>query len=132
MNAWSRTKAFLSRREAQRGQVLIILAFGLVFLAALVGLMIDVGIYTTNNIIAHNNAAVGCVTAAEAYRRGGSASGAFADIAATSFYPTKNLGGIGEGGMVLTKRADLYERAKKLRVHGMGEQRLGRLRQTLS
>jgi dTDP-4-amino-4,6-dideoxygalactose transaminase len=55
-------------------------------------------------------------------RRNGIASGAFADIAATSFYPTKNLGGIGEGGMVLTKRADLYERAKKLRVHGMGEQ----------
>ncbi len=50
------------------------------------------------------------------------ASGAFGDIAAVSFYPTKNLGGIGEGGMVLTKRADLFARAKKLRVHGMGDQ----------
>ena len=50
------------------------------------------------------------------------ASGAFGDIAAVSFYPTKNLGGIGEGGMVLTKRADLFGRAKKLRVHGMGDQ----------
>lgn len=54
-------------------------------------------------------------------RRGGVASGAFGDIAAISFYPTKNLGGIGEGGMVLTKRADLFERARKLRVHGMNE-----------
>ncbi len=36
--------------------------------------------------------------------------GAFGDIAAMSFYPTKNLGGIGEGGMVLSKRKDLGER----------------------
>ncbi len=49
-------------------------------------------------------------------------SGAFGDIAATSFYPTKNLGGIGEGGMVYTKRSDLAEKVKKLRVHGMGNQ----------
>jgi len=47
-------------------------------------------------------------------------SGSFGDIAALSFYPTKNLGGIGEGGMVLSKRRDLGERVKKLRVHGMG------------
>jgi dTDP-4-amino-4,6-dideoxygalactose transaminase len=45
--------------------------------------------------------------------------GAFGDIAALSFYPTKNLGGIGEGGMVLSKRQDLGERVRKLRVHGM-------------
>ncbi|HVN23764.1 MAG TPA: DegT/DnrJ/EryC1/StrS family aminotransferase [Syntrophorhabdales bacterium] len=51
----------------------------------------------------------------------GTMCGKFGDIAALSFYPTKNLGGIGEGGMVLTKRDDLAQRAKKLRVHGMGE-----------
>ncbi len=55
-------------------------------------------------------------------RKNGIMSGAFGDIAATSFYPTKNLGGIGEGGMVYTKRADLGEKVKKLRVHGMGSQ----------
>lgn len=54
-------------------------------------------------------------------RRAGTAAGGFGDIAATSFYPTKNLGGIGEGGMVLTKRNDLGELARKLRVHGMGD-----------
>lgn len=54
-------------------------------------------------------------------KRGGVSAGGFGDIAATSFYPTKNLGGIGEGGMVLTKRDDLGERSRKLRVHGMGE-----------
>jgi len=54
-------------------------------------------------------------------KRGGVAAGSFGDIAATSFYPTKNLGGIGEGGMVLTRRPDLADKARKLRVHGMGE-----------
>ncbi len=51
----------------------------------------------------------------------GTMCGKFGDIAALSFYPTKNLGGIGEGGMVLTKRDDLAERTRKLRVHGMGQ-----------
>jgi dTDP-4-amino-4,6-dideoxygalactose transaminase len=50
----------------------------------------------------------------------GRMAGSFGDIAALSFYPTKNLGGIGEGGMVLTKRDDLGEKVRKLRVHGMG------------
>jgi len=52
-------------------------------------------------------------------RKGSGMSGSFGDIAALSFYPTKNLGGIGEGGMVLTKRKDLGEKVRKLRVHGM-------------
>jgi dTDP-4-amino-4,6-dideoxygalactose transaminase len=47
--------------------------------------------------------------------------GVFGDIGALSFYPTKNLGGIGEGGMVLSRRQDLGERARKLRVHGMAD-----------
>lgn len=53
--------------------------------------------------------------------RGGIKAGGFGDIAALSFYPTKNLGGIGEGGMVLTKRDDLGIKVRKLRVHGMGD-----------
>lgn len=44
--------------------------------------------------------------------------GAFGDAATFSFYPTKNLGGAGDGGMVTTNDAALAERMRHLRVHG--------------
>ena len=39
-----------------------------------------------------------------------------------SFYPTKNVGGIGDGGAVITDRADIADAVRLLRVHGMTEQ----------
>ena len=41
---------------------------------------------------------------------------------AYSFYPTKNLGGIGDGGAIVTDRSDVAEHARTLRVHGMTAQ----------
>lgn len=54
-------------------------------------------------------------------KKNGKMAGSFGHIAALSFYPTKNLGGIGEGGMVLTRDEELAKKIKKLRVHGMDE-----------
>jgi dTDP-4-amino-4,6-dideoxygalactose transaminase len=46
---------------------------------------------------------------------------AFGTLTALSFYPTKVLGGIGDGGMVLTDDAELAAKLRALRNHGMGE-----------
>jgi len=45
-------------------------------------------------------------------------AGRLGDIASLSFYPTKNLGGFGEGGMILTDDAELATVARQLRNHG--------------
>jgi dTDP-4-amino-4,6-dideoxygalactose transaminase len=44
--------------------------------------------------------------------------GSLGDLACFSFYPTKNLGAAGEGGMVVTSRADVAERLRLLRAWG--------------
>ena len=49
----------------------------------------------------------------------GVAAGALGDLAAFSFYPTKNLSAFGDAGMLTTVSADYDERARMLRAHGM-------------
>ena len=49
---------------------------------------------------------------------GGRPVGTFGIAAATSFYPTKNLGALGDGGAVLTGDAQLAARLKRLRNGG--------------
>ncbi|GDX95152.1 pleiotropic regulatory protein [Planctomycetia bacterium] len=46
-------------------------------------------------------------------------SGGLGDVGCFSFYPTKNLGGAGDGGFLTTTRDDLAASLKLLRVHGM-------------
>ncbi|MCJ7805483.1 Tad domain-containing protein [Patescibacteria group bacterium] len=80
MNALKKAKAFLLRREGERGQVIVLAAFLLVVILVIAGLGIDLGLAGVFNIRAHNSASVGCIAAAEAYRRGGSPTAAFASI----------------------------------------------------
>jgi aminotransferase EvaB len=49
----------------------------------------------------------------------GKMAGSMSDIAAFSFYPTKVLGGYGDGGMVITNNDLLKEKVRRLRFYGM-------------
>jgi dTDP-4-amino-4,6-dideoxygalactose transaminase len=44
--------------------------------------------------------------------------GSFGDMAAFSFYPTKNLGCLGDGGAILTDKEEIYNKVKMLRNYG--------------
>ena len=51
-------------------------------------------------------------------RRHGVRAGALGDVAATSFYPGKNLGAYGDAGAVLTSSAEAADRARAISNHG--------------
>jgi dTDP-4-amino-4,6-dideoxygalactose transaminase len=54
----------------------------------------------------------------------GRAAGSMGDAAAFSFYPTKNLGALGDGGAVASPDPGLIERVRLLRAYGQSERYL--------
>jgi len=48
----------------------------------------------------------------------GKQAGTFGDVGCFSFFPSKNLGCAGDGGMMSTNRKDLADQLRALRVHG--------------
>jgi dTDP-4-amino-4,6-dideoxygalactose transaminase len=51
-------------------------------------------------------------------RHAGARAGSFGDVGCFSFYPTKNLGALGDGGAVVTSRADVDQSVRSLRQYG--------------
>ncbi len=51
----------------------------------------------------------------------GRRAGAIGTVGCFSFFPTKNLGGFGDGGMLTTDNEDLARKLKALRIHGSVE-----------
>jgi dTDP-4-amino-4,6-dideoxygalactose transaminase len=49
-------------------------------------------------------------------------AGSFGQAGAFSFFPSKNLGGFGDGGMVVSSDEEIISNVKKLRVHGSSKQ----------
>ncbi|WJS91741.1 DegT/DnrJ/EryC1/StrS family aminotransferase [Microbacterium testaceum] len=58
-----------------------------------------------------------CAQAIGADSRDGRA-GTFGDAATISFYPTKNLGAVGDGGAVVTRSSEVADRVRQLRQYG--------------
>lgn len=53
-----------------------------------------------------------------------------ADLTCLSFYPTKNLGALGDGGAILTDDRKYYERLKAMRFYGIYEENRSSLQQS--
>ena len=51
-------------------------------------------------------------------RYNGKAIGSFGDFGCFSFFPSKNLGGAGDGGLIATNSPEMAERLAMIRVHG--------------
>jgi len=66
----------------------------------------------------HNLAVIEDAAQAIGASQDGIKAGNFSDCGCFSFYPTKNLGGFGDGGLVTTNREDLAQKIKALRDHG--------------
>jgi dTDP-4-amino-4,6-dideoxygalactose transaminase len=52
------------------------------------------------------------------YQKSYKHSGTIGNFGVFSFFPTKTLGGYGDGGMIITNDEELYQKAKSYRVHG--------------
>ena len=68
----------------------------------------------------HNLAVIEDAAQAIGASRNGTTAGNFGDCGCFSFYPTKNLGCFGDGGLVTTNSEDIAEKIKILRNHGQG------------
>lgn len=72
----------------------------------------------------HNLKVIEDVAQAIGARFGGKPLGSMGMMGCFSFYPGKNLGGAGEGGLIVTQDAELAHRLRALRNHGQSQRYL--------
>jgi dTDP-4-amino-4,6-dideoxygalactose transaminase len=65
-------------------------------------------------------------------RLNGRLLGTWGDAGAFSFYPTKNLGALGDGGALLTRDPEVAERARLLRMYGWKRKYVSEFHSTVS
>ena len=54
-------------------------------------------------------------------------AGSFGEISCFSFYPTKNLSAVGDGGMILTNSKKIYKKIKMQRQYGWNDKRVANI-----
>ena len=72
---------------------------------------------------AHNLSVIEDCSQAHGAEIHGQKVGTFADFSAYSCYPTKNLGGTGDGGIILCRSKEFSEKIKSLRQYGWNQAR---------
>lgn len=70
-------------------------------------------------IIPNNIPIIEDAAQAHGCKMNGKYAGTMGDIGVFSFYPTKNLGGYGDGGAIVTNNPDIAEQLKLKRMYGM-------------
>jgi UDP-2-acetamido-2-deoxy-ribo-hexuluronate aminotransferase len=86
--------------------------------------------YDAINVIAKKHALFVIEDAAQSFgaQYNGQRACSLADIACTSFFPAKPLGGYGDGGMCFTDVEDLAQTMRSLSIHGQGTHRYDNVR----
>ncbi|MDY6973674.1 MAG: DegT/DnrJ/EryC1/StrS family aminotransferase [Thermodesulfobacteriota bacterium] len=109
-------KTILSLDERQRARIKAVIPVHLFGQCADMKPILEVGERHGLTIIEDAAQAIGAeyVFGDETVRR----SGSMGQYGCFSFFPSKNLGGFGDGGMVTTNDREIYDQLKILRVHG--------------